>query len=187
MDDAKLKERRLRVKLLHKDRQLALIAKREEMLAPYRAAAPAPEIFDRVQYKHEPMWGRTYAVLAPLSLSLTSAADSLFTSPNENTSTHVQLQYGVSKLNPYDKDQYCRETGRVVAASKITTVNALVKSVWVDSRQTVYTLEHDKIEFNFMLTHGKLWPFLRNLTDSKCRMFYAEQVNAIHGGKRKIY
>jgi hypothetical protein len=135
-------------------------------LAPYLLRAPAKEVLDTIQYRHDALYGRTYAVVPPSSSDLTNAALRLLGGGSEIA---VELSLGQSLVNHAEGDTYNRKVGRVVAVAKLQKQMFKLTDVHVDEKRTTYTLVLGGLSLYFYLSHGKDFAFFSSLSDSSRR------------------
>lgn len=135
-------------------------------LSPYTLRLPAKEVLDTIQYRHDALYGRTYAVVPPASSELTNAALRLLGGGSEIA---VELSLGQSLVNHQEGDTYNRKIGRVISAAKLQKQMFKLTNVHVDEKRTTYTLELGSLTLYFYLSHGKDFAFFSSLSDSSRR------------------
>lgn len=178
MDEATLVAKRARLAELNRKRLEEQNAKLEEMLAPYKATQPSAEELDFVQFRHDSYFGRTYAVVSPSPEDLENSLVELL---GGNKTPSVPFKVGISRLNPADKDQYSKYVGRVVSAAKMETRSLTITGAFINDKQVSYSAVMDGIHFEFLLTHGKVRPFLYQIYDDSLRTSYAERAKIVRG------
>lgn len=174
MDQATIDAKRAKVREFNAARKAEQEAKLNEMLAPYMSQQPPKEVLEHVQFRHDPFYGETVAVLPP-------SKDNLFiegTKLLNQEPTSVVFQLGAARVNAEDADQYNKRIGRIVSAAKMVQVTGEITSVHLNKEKSTFTVKFGDSFFEFMLTHGRVTPFLASVWSTSLVAPYHERVQA---------
>lgn len=145
----------------------------DETLAALKAKQPEQAVLDQVQYVHDQLHGKTYAVVPP---SKDSVIEAMRLMMELEGNVHVKLHIGRASLNQADKDQYVKEYGRLISGSKLKVEEFELTNVNVNDNRINFTLSRGDETLVFFVRHDRDVPFLNSLSDSRADFYnYAKR------------
>lgn len=177
MDQATIDAKRAARAALNAQRAQEQQDKLNAMLAPYLAQQPSQDVLDEVQFRHDAYYGHTYAIVSPDMNDLREAAAALMTGC---PTVPVKMQFGMSTVCSADHDQYSKKVGRAISAAKLQEVEVNVTGCHANDSAAYFSCTYEAngvhLSLGFMLTHGKIRPFLSSIHNFSDRISYSEKI-----------